>query len=100
MEPSPYPCGIARIRQARGCRAHRKDGRPCRNYAITGGYVCRMHGGAAGQVRRKAGERVLEAQAYSILATWTASPAAQALRDRNAAAFDRPVIEALAARLA
>ena len=32
---------MARVRQAPKCRAHRKDGQPCGNYAIIGGDVCR-----------------------------------------------------------
>ena len=60
---------MARIRQARKCSAHRKDGGRCGNYAIVGGKVCRMHGGAARQVRRKADERVLMAQAYRVMIT-------------------------------
>lgn len=48
----------------RRCRARRKDGQPCRCWAIRGGYVCRVHGGAAPQVRRKAAERLLSAKIY------------------------------------
>lgn len=40
----------------RRCRAHRQDGKPCRRYAIRGGHVCRVHGGAAPQVMAKARE--------------------------------------------
>lgn len=48
------------------CEAHRKDGQPCRAAAIPGGTVCGVHGGAAPQVRIKAGlvlrqERIFEA---------------------------------------
>lgn len=101
MEPSPYPCHMPRVRQARRCRAHRrKDGRPCKCYAIDGGHVCRAHGGAAGQVKRKAAERLLEQAAWRTFAAWSRTPAAQEARDRDALALDRPVIEALAERLA
>ena len=40
------------------CRAHNRDGSPCSAYAMRAGVVCRMHGGAAGQTRRKAQERL------------------------------------------
>jgi len=43
------------------CTARRKSGQPCRNYALRGGTVCRMHGGAAPQVRRAAAVRILMA---------------------------------------
>lgn len=43
------------------CTARRKSGQPCRNYALKGGNVCRMHGGAAPQVRRAAAVRILMA---------------------------------------
>lgn len=40
------------------CSAHRVgDGQPCGNWSITGGTVCRHHGGSAPQIRRKATER-------------------------------------------
>ena len=42
------------------CRAHRRDGGPCRQPAIRGGLTCRMHGGAAPQARERAAERVME----------------------------------------
>lgn len=58
---------MARARQARRCSAHRKNGEPCRAWAINGGRVCRMHGGAAPQVRRKAGERLVMARAYRVM---------------------------------
>lgn len=74
MEPSPLASDrhggglMARVRWARKCAAHKKNGDPCGNYAITGGRVCRMHGGAAPQVRRAAEMRLLEASAYRALA--------------------------------
>jgi hypothetical protein len=52
---------VARVRQARRCRARRKNGEPCEAYAITGGYVCRMHGGASPRARRAAYVRQTEA---------------------------------------
>lgn len=36
------------------CTARRQNGQPCRNSAINGSNVCRMHGGAIGHVKRKA----------------------------------------------
>lgn len=53
---------MARVRQVRRCRARRTDGEPCKAYAITGGYVCRAHGGAARQVRHEARIRWVEAR--------------------------------------
>lgn len=35
------------------CTARRRNGEPCRNWAMLGTNVCRMHGGAAPQVRRR-----------------------------------------------
>ncbi len=41
------------------CSAQRKHGRgPCGRWAIPGGTVCKMHGGSAPQVQRKAQERL------------------------------------------
>ena len=54
---------MAKVRQARRCRARRKsDGQPCGCYAIKGGFTCRVHGGAAPQVRAAAHLRVVESQ--------------------------------------
>lgn len=76
---------MARVRWAHKCAAHKTNGDPCGNYAIDGGRVCRMHGGAAPQVRRAADMRLLEASAYRALAVtmerWQ--------RDRMAWAVDR-----------
>lgn len=68
IEPSPNrrpmkPClprgvvDVARVRQARRCRARRRDGQPCRAWAMEDGVVCRAHGGAAGQVKAAARKR-------------------------------------------
>ncbi|TFV89591.1 HGGxSTG domain-containing protein [Blastococcus sp. CT_GayMR16] len=41
------------------CIAHSsRTGNPCKNPPMQGGNVCRMHGGAAAQVRRRAAERI------------------------------------------
>jgi hypothetical protein len=48
---------MAKVRWAVPCTAHRKNGRPCSAFAITGGYVCVTHGGAAPQVRAAAARR-------------------------------------------
>jgi hypothetical protein len=52
---------MARKRQGRRCKAHRKDGAPCAAWAIVGGYVCWAHGGATQQARAEARIRVTEA---------------------------------------
>lgn len=39
------------------CGATTRTGRPCQAPAIPGGYVCRVHGGSAPQVRFQAGLR-------------------------------------------
>ena len=40
------------------CKAHRQDGQPCQAWAIRGATVCRVHGGSAPQVKRKAAENM------------------------------------------
>ena len=42
----------------RECTATKKNGTKCNRYAIRGGNVCRLHGGAAPQVIRCAQERL------------------------------------------
>ncbi len=51
----------------RRCTATTRRGQPCANPPMVGALVCRMHGGAAGQVKRKAAVRVAEAKARTIL---------------------------------
>lgn len=46
------------------CTAHRSDGWPCRARSIRGGYVCRVQGGAAPQVRAQAGFRLWRARLW------------------------------------
>jgi hypothetical protein len=40
----------------------KRNGQPCKNPAIAGGTVCRMHGGSAPHVKAKAQERLLAMQ--------------------------------------
>ncbi|MFF7690572.1 HGGxSTG domain-containing protein [Streptomyces syringium] len=47
---------------APACGARRRDGQPCRNAPMLGGERCRMHGGAAAQVRAAAGRRLAAAE--------------------------------------
>jgi hypothetical protein len=101
MELSPRTIStMARVRQARPCRARRRDGQPCRCYAINGGFVCRAHGGTLPRVKRKARERLLEVDVARTLGAWLYSPAYREHRELMALAADRPVIEAFAERLA
>lgn len=49
------------MRQRRPCSAKSaRTGQPCKHWAIHGGAVCRTHGGAAPQVKRKAAERLAD----------------------------------------
>jgi len=42
----------------RSCKAKTRAGKSCKGKPILGGAVCRMHGGAAPQVKNKAKERI------------------------------------------
>jgi hypothetical protein len=48
------------------CTAHSRSGARCKGRPIRGGSVCRMHGGGAPQVKRKAAERLLALQSPAI----------------------------------
>jgi hypothetical protein len=48
------------------CKAHSRSGAPCKKYPIAGAVVCRFHGGASPQVRRKAEERLRELQVPAV----------------------------------
>ncbi len=53
------------------CGATRKDGQRCRAWAISGGWVCRMHGGAAPAVRGAALERLAQSrEAAAVSRQW------------------------------
>lgn len=45
------------------CKGTNRAGEPCKLPPLKGGVVCRMHGGAAGQVRAAAARRTAEAEA-------------------------------------
>jgi hypothetical protein len=48
------------MKDGRQCTATNKAGQQCRRAAILGGHVCRLHGGAAPQVKRKAAQRLAD----------------------------------------
>jgi hypothetical protein len=52
---------------AQRCSAKSKRSqKPCNNPAIAGGFVCRMHGGSAPQVKMAARERLMNLQPLAI----------------------------------
>jgi hypothetical protein len=56
-----------RLNHPRRCTARRqRDGEPCGRFAIRGGSVCRIHGGASPQVIAKAKERLGFAKAIML----------------------------------
>ncbi|VAZ71072.1 hypothetical protein LAUMK4_00289 [Mycobacterium persicum] len=56
-----------RLDHPRRCTARRqRDGKPCGRFAIRGGTVCRIHGGASPQAQRKAKERLNFAKAIML----------------------------------
>lgn len=61
------------------CVATRKDGAPCKSWAIHGATVCRMHGGATRHVKAKAAARVAERTMTRTLGRLTIVPVANPL---------------------
>jgi hypothetical protein len=61
---------MPRERQKRKCRGHNRDGSPCKNWALPGQLVCRMHGGAQPAARRNGERRVQEQAAREATATY------------------------------
>jgi hypothetical protein len=56
------------VPEGKRCTAHkRKTKEPCRNAAVTGATVCRMHGGASPAVKIKAARVKAEAKAAELL---------------------------------
>ena len=49
------------------CTAHKTNGEPCNAWAIKGAKVCRVHGGMAPQVQRKAAERIAEVRDLAVV---------------------------------
>ena len=84
---------MSRVRQARRCRAHRSDGQPCRAWAISGGFVCRAHGGATTAARMAAERRLDHAS------VWRAFRAAQQRLADDTAAWQADRILTAASRL-
>lgn len=48
------------------CRGHNRAGKPCGSNPIKGGFVCRLHGGSIGAVKRIATQRIALAEVNSI----------------------------------
>src|ERR1700691_4851910 len=52
------------------CHARTRTGRQCKAKAIEGGFVCRVHGGSAPQVRLAARRRVLAELVFTAYLDW------------------------------
>lgn len=63
----PTHCETCGTPHTAGCAGHRRDGAPCGSAPIRGGRVCRMHGGSAPQVRRKAAAVVAAQRAQAAV---------------------------------
>lgn len=72
--------GAVRPDPSNRCTARTRRG-PCRNYPVKGAKVCRMHGGAAPQVRAAAERRTAEAEVTAAADRYaqTAAPVADPL---------------------
>jgi hypothetical protein len=68
------------------CQAHTSSGRPCKKYAIVGGFVCATHGGSAPQVRAAANRRLLALapRAVQVLADLMEQAESEPVRARAA----------------
>lgn len=71
------------------CVGRNQRGERCGNYPIEGAVVCRVHGGSAPQVKRKAQERIAMAQddAASLLVQFMASDKVPFAERRRCAEF-------------
>lgn len=71
------------------CKGRNRFGEPCGNYPIEGAVVCRVHGGSAPQVKRKAQERIAMAQddAASLLVQFMSSDKVPFAERRRCAEF-------------
>lgn len=54
----PMPCQKCGQVHPRGCVGHKRNGDPCGQPAMKGGWVCKMHGGKAPQVMAAAEARL------------------------------------------
>lgn len=61
-------------RQARKCRGHCSDGRPCPNWAMNGQRVCSVHGGRSPQAKGAARRRLVEQGAAAELVRLDVEP--------------------------
>jgi hypothetical protein len=68
------------------CRAHNRAGTQCKNRAILGGTVCRMHGGAIPRVQNAAKLRLMSLIDPAIGVLATEMEAADSSADRQRAA--------------
>lgn len=95
MTGQPMPCDRCGEPHAR-CAAHRRDGKPCGQPAMTGQRVCKMHGGKSPGARERAADRQLEAKADAEIGKlWPGLAEAGAVKDpvdllaRTAGALER-----------
>lgn len=71
----------------RQCTAHNRAGKRCGKTPIVGGTVCRLHGGAAPQVAKKAAERLADmvdpalTRLLTLLTSYDENIAMRAVRD-------------------
>lgn len=74
--PTSGPHAIVRDGHARQCSARTRSGARCRQFAVLGMSVCRMHGGASPQARAAAQRRKAAAEATVMIESfWDPSAA-------------------------